>query len=124
VRNFYPSHKAAENPGPIQLEQRTFATLKEYSKATGQARHSRVIDYDVFVNAPKPDFSDVAHVVAVDSVDLRLRKGSAAIDTGVALPNITDGYNGRAPDLGAYEFGAPLPHYGPRELQAPRTTAR
>jgi hypothetical protein len=32
----------------------------------------------------------------------------------VALPNITDGYTGRAPDLGAYEYGVPLPHYGPR----------
>jgi hypothetical protein len=30
------------------------------------------------------------------------------------LPNITDGYLGRAPDLGAYEFGVPPPHYGPR----------
>jgi len=30
------------------------------------------------------------------------------------LPNITDGFLGKAPDLGAYEYGAPLPHYGPR----------
>jgi hypothetical protein len=120
MRNFYPAHKAAENPGPIPLEQRTFATLKEYSKATGQDRHSRLIDYDVFVNAPKPDFTDVTHVVAVDSVDLRLREGSKAIDAGVTLPNITDGFNGRAPDLGAYEYGAPLPRYGPRDLASPQ----
>jgi hypothetical protein len=114
VRNFYPAHKAAGNPGAIQLEQRTFPTLKAYSKATGQDRHSRLVDYDVFVNAPKPDFSDPTHVVAVDSVDLRLRKGSAAIDAGVELPNITDGYRGGAPDLGAYEYDTPMPHYGPR----------
>jgi hypothetical protein len=30
------------------------------------------------------------------------------------IPNVTDGYTGKAPDLGAYEFGAPVPHYGPR----------
>ena len=119
VRNFYPAHKAAENPAPLQLEQRTFPTLQAYSKATGQDKHSRLVDYNIFVNAPKPDFTDPTHVVAVDSVDLRLRKGAAAIDAGVTLPNITDGYLGRAPDLGAYEYGAPLPHYGPRNLAAP-----
>ena len=82
--------------------------------ATGQDRHSKLVDYDIFVNAPKPDFTDVTRVVPVNSVDLRLKRGSAAVDAGVALPNVADGYVGRAPDLGAYELGAPLPHYGPR----------
>jgi hypothetical protein len=95
-----------------------------------ELQHSRVIDYDVFVNTPKPDFTGVTHIVAVDSVDLRLRKDSKAIDAALVLLNITDGYTGRAPDPGAYEYGAPLPHYGPRDfstLQGPtsaRTTAR
>jgi hypothetical protein len=40
-------------------------------------------------------------------VDLRLREGSAAVDAGIELPGITDGFQGRAPDLGAYELGAP-----------------
>jgi hypothetical protein len=31
--------------------------------------------------------------------------GSAAIDAGIVLEKITDGYRGKAPDLGAYEFG-------------------
>jgi hypothetical protein len=122
VRNFYPARRNAQPGGqltvaqtaPIPLVQRAFGTLKEYSKATGQDRHSRVVDYDIFVNAPQPDFSDPTRAVAVDAVDLRLRQGAAAIDAGVALPNVTEGYLGRAPDLGAYEFGAPLPHYGPR----------
>src|SRR5262249_455041 len=39
--------------------------------------------------------------------------GSAAIDAGTVLPNITDGFTGRAPDLGALELGRPAPHYGP-----------
>jgi hypothetical protein len=48
--------------------------------------------------------------------DLRLREGGEAIDAGVALPNINDGFAGKAPDLGACELGAPLPHYGPRPV--------
>lgn len=34
--------------------------------------------------------------------------GSKAIDAGVVLAGITDGFHGAAPDLGAYERGAPL----------------
>ncbi|MEI6500753.1 MAG: right-handed parallel beta-helix repeat-containing protein, partial [Armatimonadota bacterium] len=33
--------------------------------------------------------------------------GSGAIDAGVEIAGITDGFKGKAPDLGAYEFGAP-----------------
>ena len=46
--------------------------------------------------------------------DLRILANSAAADAGVVLPNVNDGFSGSAPDLGAYEAGAGLPHYGPR----------
>ena len=45
---------------------------------------------------------------------LTLAPGGAAIDVGVALPNLADAYAGAAPDLGAYELGSPPPAYGPR----------
>ena len=40
--------------------------------------------------------------------DFRLAAGSGAIDTGVVLPGITDGFAGDAPDAGALEFGRPM----------------
>ncbi|QDS96913.1 right-handed parallel beta-helix repeat-containing protein [Adhaeretor mobilis] len=46
--------------------------------------------------------------------DLRPRAASAVVDAGVRLPNINDDYLGDAPDIGAYEAGRDLPHYGPR----------
>ncbi|WP_246137502.1 right-handed parallel beta-helix repeat-containing protein [Myxococcus llanfairpwllgwyngyllgogerychwyrndrobwllllantysiliogogogochensis] len=46
--------------------------------------------------------------------DLRPRTGSAVENAGAPLANINDGFSGAAPDLGAYEVGAPLPVYGPR----------
>lgn len=46
--------------------------------------------------------------------DLRPAAAGAAVDRGVALPNINDGFSGSAPDLGAYEAGTALPTYGPR----------
>jgi hypothetical protein len=114
IRDFYPERRDTQQNVPIALTQRVFPSLDDYSKATGQDSHSRLVDYDIFVNAPMPDFSDPTRVVAVDSVDLRLQKGADAIDAGTELPNVTDGFRGSAPDLGAYEFEAPLPHYGPR----------
>jgi hypothetical protein len=116
VRNYYSARKAPGLTGQTApLVQRAWATLAEYSRDTGQDRHSRLVDYDIFVNARAPDFSDPTHVVAVDTVNLQLRKGAVAIDAGTRLPNVTDDYKGRAPDLGAYEYGAALPHYGPRD---------
>ena len=73
------------------------------------------MDFDIFVNAPLPDFSDPTRVVDPEGVDLRLKEGAVAVDAGTLLPNVTDGFTGPAPDLGAYEYGKPLPHYGPRE---------
>ncbi len=46
--------------------------------------------------------------------DLRLKAGSAAENAGVVIPGINAGYSGSAPDVGAYEVGAPLPVVGPR----------
>jgi len=110
--NSPPAGAAVDYKSPREM--RRFKTLAEYSKATGQDTHSRAVDYSVFVKAAAPDFADPTHVYKPDDVDLRLAPRSKAIDAGVALPGITDGFAGKAPDLGAYELGAELPQYGPR----------
>jgi hypothetical protein len=43
-----------------------------------------------------------------------LASGTSAVDRGLVLPNVTDGFTGTAPDLGALERGCPLPIYGVR----------
>jgi len=94
-------------------ERRRFKTLKEYSEATGQDRHSVIVDYDVFqkVSAPGPDLRTLYKPA---DFDFELRPGSAAVDAGVRLTGVNDDFTGRAPDLGALETGRPVPHYGPR----------
>lgn len=96
-------------------EDRRFQTLKEFSEATGQDRHSVLVDYDVFQKVTPPDPNDPRILYKPADFDFRLRPGSVAVDAGVRLPNVNDGYAGKAPDLGAYEVGEPVPHYGPRE---------
>ena len=88
------------------------------SRATRQDQHSVLVDYDVFMNVPRLDAQDVATVQTVykaESFDFRLKPGSAALDHGKALPNVTDGFAGPAPDLGAIELVEAAPHCGPRD---------
>jgi hypothetical protein len=99
-------------------EVRRFKTLAEYQRATGQDRNSRAVDYSVFVNAAPPDLTNPTKLASPNDVDLRLQPRSRAVDGGMVLPGLTDGFTGRAPDLGAYEVGAELPHYGPRPRHA------
>jgi len=99
------------------LETRDFATLAQYSQATGQDRHSILVDYDIFMNVRRLDAQDIPSLQKLykaEDFDFRLKSGSAAVDRGIVLPNVTDGFSGTAPDLGALEVGAAVPHYGPR----------
>ncbi len=108
---------AVRGPGGLrrgQLKTRHFKTLQDYSETTGQEKHSVLVDFNTFVNVGIPNNSDPQHVYKPEDYDFRLRPGSAAIDKGMVIPTITDGFTGQAPDLGALEFGQPVPHYGPR----------
>jgi len=110
--NSPPFAVAADYSG--SLVRRHLKTLREFQEATGQEKHSVLLDYDVFEKVPMPDKSDAQHLYNPEDFDFRLRPGSAAVDAGVLLSTINDDFTGRAPDLGAYEFGRPIPHYGPR----------
>jgi hypothetical protein len=44
--------------------------------------------------------------VDAENGNMSIQPGSAAQDQGVVIPGITDGYEGAAPDVGAYEIGA------------------
>ena len=115
-----PAGTVADFTGPgrtAKLENRSFASLAEYTKATGQDVHSVAVDYDVFVNVKRLDAQDVPTVQKLYKAadfDFRVKPGSAAVDRGIALPTVTDNFAGSAPDLGALEVGKAVPHYGPR----------
>ncbi len=96
------------------LEAKRFRTLTQMSEGTGQERHGIEVDYDIFENVHPPDPKTPHAVYHAADFDFRLKPGSKAIDAGVRLPNINDDFTGERPDLGAYEFGKPVPVYGPR----------
>jgi hypothetical protein len=95
---------------------RKFSSLSDFVKTAGQEKHSILVDYDVFMNVQMPDKDNLPHLYSPEEFDFRLKADSKAIDAGAVIPTITDGFTGKAPDIGAYESGKPLPHYGPRTM--------
>jgi len=90
---------------------RKFKDLLSFSQAVGIERHA--------IRVRKEELFEVTDILAYaaepySAKRLTLKKGCAAIDAGQPLPNLCDDFNGQAPDLGAYEYGKPAPHYGPR----------
>jgi hypothetical protein len=112
-----PASPPAAGGGRGRGNQPSFRTLADFAAATGQETHGVELDYDIFQNVPKPTPPDSANVgkpYEAADLDFRLAPGSKAVDAGVPIPNVNDGFTGRAPDLGAYEVGQPVPVYGPR----------
>ncbi len=91
----------------------TWATLEEYSAATGFAGHSIILQdgYGMYRNAPRPE---KGKLLKPKDCDFGLKEGAPVIDKAKRLPNINDGFKGDGPDMGAIEFGDEMPHYGPR----------
>lgn len=107
----------AGTPIAGSLAQHRYATLADYYAGTSNDRHSIMVDYDAFMNVKQLDARDVKTVQKIykaEDMDFRLKPNSAPVDKGKVIPNVTDGYTGAAPDLGALEVGLPVPHYGPR----------
>ncbi len=91
-----------------------YATFEEMTRKAPVERHAVLVDLaGAFASGIQPP-EDQRVSFDAGMVDLRLKAGSDALDAGEVLAGINDGYAGKAPDLGAYEFGADLPHYGPR----------
>ncbi|NLX98125.1 MAG: hypothetical protein GXY83_18345 [Rhodopirellula sp.] len=86
-----------------------FKDLPSFAEAVGIERHGIRVRKEDFANWSVP-----AELARVNPQHLPLKAGSEAVDAGVVVPSISDQFSGKAPDLGAYEFGGEVPHYGPR----------
>jgi hypothetical protein len=94
---------------------KAYDTLADYKKGSGQDAHSITVALNAFINVKSTDEANPRTLYTPENLDFRLRLRSPAIDKGIALPTVTDGFEGKAPDLGAYEFGSTPPHYGPEQ---------
>ena len=98
-----------DTPFAGYVGEQKFSSLEELRRGPHE-RHGLRVDMRVFndVAFPNPPLPER------EPPDLRPRSGSVVVDAGVRLANVNDSFLGKAPDVGAYEAGQPLPHYGPR----------
>jgi hypothetical protein len=89
-----------------------YVPIDSFRKVAGTLAHYTVVDPANLFQRALPAMHDWRVETPRDL--MLLREGSNAIDAGTVVPTITDGFAGKAPDLGAHEFGRPAPHYGPR----------
>jgi len=99
----------------LKWNRQRYKTMADAARAAPVYRHAvRVDPATVFASGARaPAAASTQYATEVN--DLRLREGTAAVDAGAVLANVNDGFGGKAPDLGAYELGARLPGYGPRQ---------
>ncbi|MFO1092769.1 MAG: right-handed parallel beta-helix repeat-containing protein [Planctomycetaceae bacterium] len=102
---------------PADGDWQLFATLGELRRATGQEAHGIEVDFNDFESLAPPDPAGRHAVYHAVDLSFRLKSTSRAVDAGVVLPTVNDGFEGQAPDLGALEAGGPAPVYGPRWLK-------
>ena len=88
-----------------------FANFAALQAAGWVARHSVLVTSGVFMGG---FVGPADEILRHDPPDFALSPSSNALDRGLRLPGINDGFTGAAPDLGALEAGCPDPHYGPR----------
>jgi len=80
-------------------------------QAGGMEAHGVLLAQPIFASGLT---APASYTTTVAPQDVTLDAASDAIDHGVVLPNLTDGFIGDAPDLGALERGCPLPIFGVR----------
>lgn len=92
---------------------RRHESLEAFAAKTGQGAHNVLVEWEHLADVPKPPGEAKTHR-DLNFGDARLKPGTPAVNAGLRLPNINDGFAGKAPDLGAFELGTDIPAYGPR----------
>jgi hypothetical protein len=103
---------AAQSRPLLNLNNVRYRTMQDATEDVGLMPHAVLLDWNVFTGAKPPPGDD--KFADPKAMDMTIRSGSKAVDAGVAMPGINDSFTGKAPDLGCYEVGKPIPRYGPR----------
>ena len=103
----------AYGPGKIKFKvsNEWYESLEDARKRGGIELHGLNLDPPFFAGEVKIPADPTQHV---EPIDPELAEGSRAVDAGIRIPNINDGFKGKAPDIGSREKGGIPPHFGPR----------
>lgn len=106
-----------QTPFGGQIAAQRFSSLEEMRKGPFEKNGVKV-EMSVFKDVAFPEKPETEY----KPPDLRPVPGSVVVDAALRLPNINDDCLGAGPDIGAYEAGQEMPHYGPRPEGADEET--
>jgi hypothetical protein len=106
----YDGFDWGENDYAIKWKGVRYETLEDFRAGTGLEENGIRVDKDSCFET----LTVVQPPGSMPAQYLTLVSGCNAENAGVVLPGINEDYTGNGPDLGAYESGAMLPHYGMR----------
>ncbi len=102
----YDAVASVNGQGNGKIGTETFETVETTGLALGNISSLDVIFSGLYLpNAPASNYR---------AQDLRPHSTAPTIDKGELITGLNDNFVGTAPDIGAYEQGEDLPHYGPR----------
>lgn len=117
--NAYASKRSGTSKDParggpwFKWDNVRYARLSDLQAGAGIELHGVSISFDDLLKAELPGIYKEG--VDPGSRNLTLKASSKAINAGEALSNINDPFvTDGSPDCGAFEYGKPMPHYGPR----------
>jgi len=111
----YDGFDWGSNSAPFEINGTEYRDLAELQAASGQLANGIEIDANTCLESF--DVPGPPPLISVPAQYMTLTASCDAVDAGVVIPNISDTFEGAAPDMGAYERGTPDPHYGPRAAQ-------
>ncbi|MEO1202769.1 MAG: chondroitinase-B domain-containing protein [Pseudomonadota bacterium] len=97
--------------GPFRFADVPWTDFADLQATSPYEANGRILDGQTFA---APLSLPANYMTFWSDIEVRLGASSPAIDAALALPNINDGFEGAAPDLGAVEFGQALPAFGVR----------
>lgn len=98
------------------------ATTPVFSGSTRRHEADNISEYDPFVT--RIDLGPDYHTQVSTLYSPYLSNGTAPKNSGAVIPNITDGFSGKAPDRGALISGVPPPIWGDGSEAEPHDKAR
>lgn len=98
------------------------ATKPVFGKSTRRHESDVISEADPFVVKVKLGEDYLKQIVTAYTP--KLADGTAPRGSGVAIPGITDGFSGKAPDMGAVITGRPIPFWGDRSMRFDNAQAR
>jgi len=97
------------------------ATTPLFGKSTRRHENDVISEPDPFIVKVKLGEDYLKQIVTAYTP--KLADGAAPRGTGVTIPGITDGFCGKAPDMGAVITGRPIPFWGDRSVRVDNAQA-